>query len=313
MQQSARRVALGATLGFCAFGIGCGDKTDAPLSPSIHTPPIADAVTPELLAQLRPDGTFDVTIAALAGEIGSEQATALAWAWVADYAAFNRSLFEREHGARVDVATLTPCGAPTYTATPYVDVPNAPAYVRNVMGPYWLVAFCAPNGVVQVSIGVAARTENTVANGHVAYHGVYGNDFRVMGVPLGAVVPVSAERAAALAFVLTGRRVSGVPELVRQEWQIFPQNARWRVPLEAPVGGTGLSSHRELIVAEVFIGYGGSRNKEVIETPVASQPTEAVWRVAMPDQEFRTQELRVPVAPGRAVLFEGFVPRLPGG
>lgn len=236
-------------------------------------------------------------------EISAAQAVELATVWVRDFGPMNQGFFERFHRAAIDFASVKPCGRTLYAATPYDVVPAAaPPEIHNLFGPYWLVTFCSWAGIPQLSIGVAARTELTVSDGHLVFPRRAGNDFKPDAIPPAVSLPLSPERAAELAFEMTGRRIAHVPTLLEPGRGIYPQGARWNVQLESSVR-LKTTSGRALLTDELYVGSNGVDDREAILVPAAVQP-------AVDTARFVTSlggavgALPVAVLPGRPLRFE---------
>lgn len=167
-----------------------------------------------------------------------------------------RTSLERQHGGRIDFAALRPCGRSYLADTPFEEVdPAMPNFIRNAYGPWWLVPLCGGDGRPRVSVGVAGySTDVRVEDGRLIIPRVHGNEFVWRGVPTGAELPVSPERAAVAAAEAAGGRVAGVPELLLGMHE-HPLAARWRVPLDRdavvrPIEGGPPVRTRALLVVQ---------------------------------------------------------------
>ena len=88
-------------------------------------------------------------------------------------------------------------------------------------------------------------------------------------VEMGIEPLITAERAARIAAGRTGRRVSGVPELVNPRFG--GMLARWRVPLETPVVVLGFRSGETDTLSFVMVGRDWD-SEPLDESPKALRP-----------------------------------------
>lgn len=298
-------------LGILVAALACGEQSPT-ITPPERLPDISAAVTPSLLQELNAAGEFNLRPPTEVGDITPSYAKQLATAWARQFGPFIQSALSRDHGSPIEVAALMPCGRPVYAASPYALIePDAPAYVVNSFGAYWLVPLCAPSGELQVSLGVAAQTQAQLRNGLIHFDEAYGNEFKPSAVPRGTEYPMTAERAARLAAATTGVRVAGVPELIRAERGYYPQYSRWRVPLETPVTARGRSSNTTAQLTHLFLGYAGPRTPEDAMIPLGDQPSVVDASFPLPiaaaDQEPTYKTFHARVRAGRPLKFEGIV------
>src|SRR5439155_25681504 len=104
-------------------------------------------------------------------------------------------------------------------------------------GPYWLVQFCSPAGVYQISVAVSAYDQGftLTADGYLRFPKYSGSNFRAEGIPVTFNgLPISPERAVSIAYATTHVRVASVPRL-EMPFLIEPvQASKWRLVLERP-------------------------------------------------------------------------------
>lgn len=249
----------------CISLAGCGkDSGTLPAAPRVDGPALDAVVTGAARSNLV-NGSF-VLSAMSSGEtpeITATQAEALAMAWRTDFGPWVQGFLDEGHGGPVPLAQLTVCGKTLYVRSHY-EMPPATAMADPVVaahvrgyGPWWLVSLCEPGGGTDVVLAVSAyATDLSVADGHIVVPRIGGNWFIPLGVrPDEALLP-TPEDAAVRAAQATGRRISGVPELVMTAWGV-PQLAQWRLTVEAPAAiqrGDGQSvAVREFYVGRPFI------------------------------------------------------------
>jgi hypothetical protein len=235
---------------------GCRENQPGlPLTPPGVATELNAALTPSVRAALRPDGTFNTTVAdqAAGSQITEAQATQLATAFGKAYAVHSRTYLEAEHKARIDFGKLAPCGRAMYASSPYRAAAEAPTYVRNVVAPRWFITLCV-DGVPSLSVAVAAlATELRVETNRnrIVFPSPHGNEFLAQGIPpewQGALA-ISPEQAAILAHGVTGHHVDQVPRLTIVDPDWIPQAAQWVIHLDGPV-----QAAQAAVTRRVFVG-----------------------------------------------------------
>jgi hypothetical protein len=272
-------------------------------------------LTSEAARHLNAEGQFILSAPAAGAVpmITEAEAKVRAVAWARDFGSFNRSYLEKYHGAPIDFTKLQACSRAYFAASPYEDLPaGVPNFVRNYLGPQWLVSLCAADGTPQVSLAIAAySTDVTVESGHLKQAPFGGAEHFWEGISRGTELPVAPERAAELAARLTGRRVAAVPELVLSDAHYAPQYARWRIVLDDPALFRSLKSGTSIRTAEVYIGADKYFKNVDFAVPDAAAPRERIkrYRVLGPNGlGVETARSRAAVRAGRPHGFEPATP-----
>lgn len=217
------------------------------------------SVTGEAASAIGSDGLFIMTHRTSRGEINEADAVRLAAAFWHDNARFLLSVVERDRGSTI-ADELRPCPRAFYARSAYDAVPaNAPAAFRKVVGSHWIVGMCE-GSAQQVAIAVSvAATDAVVGSGEVRLHHPGNANFFVMGVPVGAQIPMTPESIADFTAKRTSMRLSMVPELVMRPYPNSPLVALWQVTLEAAVRVKGVSTKssrdREVLFAGPANGW----------------------------------------------------------
>jgi hypothetical protein len=190
-----------------------------------------------------------------AAEITGDNARKLATAFVADAGSDFTDALQKDRGAPIHFAGLRPCARAYYVESAYVDVPaTVPDLMHKELGPQWLVGLCYGD-VEEVSVAVSAYATDAVldADGVSLVDGGDGN-FLVMGVPVGAEIPMAPEGVANLAAQSSKRRVALVPRLIMRPRPEAAMLAIWQVTLEASVTVLGTDTHTLRSEASLFAG-----------------------------------------------------------
>lgn len=234
------------------------------------TGPAADAIAPNGQIQLAapPSGGEE-------RELTAAEAVAFASAWTRDYAPMSRQWLEETHGGSINFQRLQACGRPLYARSGVKPAPNTvPEPFRRISGPWWLVTLCNA-GSPALSVAVSAwATDLTFVRGKLHFPLVSGSEVFGVGISAGHVgeYPISPEAAIEIAAAQTGKRVSGVPELITPLPRDGPpQLARWRMTLEAASlvhTNSGNRSTSELFVHPTRLG-----GREIVASvAMATQP-----------------------------------------
>lgn len=266
----------------------CGE--DSRLAPKPRLT-VRDATVGE--ARLSLDGTGRFTFAAPISppgyppEIDQITATGLALAWAKDLAPLVKEGLEAERGDTIDLPGLRPCMRVLYARSalrpPAQEVAADPAgsIFARAYGSYWLVPLCAPGGEAAVMVAVSTLSHGiTDQAGRLSLPPIGGEWFHWKGIPRHQVseLPVSPERAVVLAFLVSGKRVKALPELVIPDRRDgFPYDARWRMPLEDTTT-VSLESGRRRQTAEIFARWELRKELETLELPAPTQPTRKDFR-----------------------------------
>jgi hypothetical protein len=102
----------------------------------------------------------------------------------------------------------------------------------------------------------ALATDLRVEQGEIRFPSVFGNEFKIVGVPAGwdGPIPISPERAIVMAGARSGRQVEAVPELVGPDLRrAYPQAAAWRLSLGRASG----SANPRYAGDALYVGVGG--------------------------------------------------------
>ncbi len=239
------------------LAVACGDRR----LPTATDPGTIGSkyLTGEAATRLNANGQFTLPapVPGAFPEISATQAQALAVVFVSRFLPDVQPDLERQHGGKIDLGRLQPCGRTFYESSAYTDVAGAiPNWARKGVGPFWMVSFCAPAGDEQVSVAVSSfDTDLSIIDGLIRFPQRDGMSLYPTGVSPSVVsIPASPERAAQLAASLTGRRVAQVPELVRFSISDMPQIGRWRITLDGPAHVRGDSTGTVSDTPELYVG-----------------------------------------------------------
>jgi hypothetical protein len=239
-------------------------------------------VTGEAARALNSSGQFVLPLptAVVEGrEISEQQAVALATSLLRIFGPSGLTMYERDRGAKINLAALEPCSRAYYADTPYEPLAEGVFFpLRKLLGSWWLVSMCAPGEVPTISIAVSAlATDVSLEPTQFAVQAGNGT-FVPYGIPVKVVgAPIPPEMAVQLAAEATGKRVSRVPELVLPPYPWSPQAARWRIVLDAPVTLRGTRSGQVRTTTELFVGHGQGWPTILLEAPnPAAQPQPAL-------------------------------------
>lgn len=291
----------------CAVGVGaCSHAAPTAVMPTTVS---RDWVTGAAAEALGPDGRFILPGPRSPGplEISEANARAQAVGWarmiaqitpaggIQTFAPGNGLEFapggsglERDYGGKIPFAQLRDCGRSLYAESGYAPVPvDAPRFVLNGFGAYWIVRLCAPAGEIPVVLAVSTTSEFVVLDGRLQPSPsarAMGNEFRSVAIPRGTPeYPLEPEAAVAVAFRTTGRRVSEIPVFVQRVADygrpepFYPQNGRWHITLESPVHGVGAPSGTEYVTRDVMVSWPeGTGPDTTLLVALAAQPDTAL-------------------------------------
>ncbi|HKG93283.1 MAG TPA: hypothetical protein VKA84_15360, partial [Gemmatimonadaceae bacterium] len=271
---------------FLTWAAACRDERPAVASPESKVN--QEWVTGAAAAALNPNGQFVLPPPETGPEpeLSEGQAVTLATAFIRFHGPWLRGAWEADHGAPVDLAALSRCGRTYYAATPYEPVPEGTSEsLRLYYGSQWLVTFCAPSGVPQVSVSVSAlATDLRVEKDHIAPQPL---GFFAVGIPLkySTIIPITPEAAVKLAAQATGRRVSAIPQLIMAAHPSSPQVAKWRVVLDLPVQARGTHSARALTTREFYVGPDDSWQWIGLQIPDPTVQRQQTFKDGVPGAE----------------------------
>lgn len=209
-----------------------------------------------------------------------------------------RSHLERGHGGPIDIARLRTCGRSYFVESPFEALPAEIAVpAKKHFGSWWVVGLCGLGTQTQVSIAVSVHaTDLRVENGELRFPRIFGNEFKIVGVPptWDGAIPVSPEKAIGVAGKHSGRKVAAVPYLVGPDLRrAYPQAAAWRLALgttSAP--GEQLRGGGDVL----YMGVGGG----LVGVPDVDQPA----RLMAPASS-AAAATRVPLPTTAAILRAG--------
>jgi hypothetical protein len=236
-------------------------------------------VTGEALAALQRNGEIRIPdLHATDGtEIDETRAFELSRAYMHDYVPLALELYEEDRGASIDLAALTPCPRAFYVAGNYDLASDVVSNVgRKVLSGHWLVSYCNRERVPIISISLSAlAVDVSIIEGPIEMPNPGGN-FITFGVTVGVTaVPPSPESAIEAVAILTGRKVSKVPQLVPAHFPFSPQVAKWHITLDDSVDIRGVTSGTHERTADLYYGFGDDWNSVRLQRGIpASASTE---------------------------------------
>lgn len=197
-------------------------------------------VTPAVAAHLDSRGFFpeQQPEAGYAVTRTRSDAVSIARDFVAANAATDAIWWRGQHGGPIDAGRLRTCGRTQYASSAYVPAAMTTTQPLRISAVgYFSVTFCAPDGTPQIEVTVPVEPNQLVGVTPSRFDGVLAS---AIPIELRYQPALSAEDAVRIAVARTGRRVSGIPELVTARFTYEP--ARWRVPLESAVTVYGLET-----------------------------------------------------------------------
>ncbi len=191
-----------------------------------------------------------------AGEIDGKHAIALAVAFWHDARRYVIGTVSADRGAQVHGEELTPCGRAYYAASAYQSTEAASSTaLKKAKGSHWLVGLCY-HGVQEVVVAVSAQAQDVEvlqASANALSHPGRSNFF-AMGVPVGAEIPISPEKAVTVAAERTGERISAVPRLRMRPFPSSPLLAVWELRIEREVEVQLTKTHRTTVANLLYSG-----------------------------------------------------------
>ena len=267
------RFLLAAVLAACG-----GDAS--PLSPDS----IVDAkyVAGEALAALQRNG--EIRLPDLHATDGSEvsevRAFDLARAFMHDYGDLALEQYEVDRGASIDLAALRTCPRAFYVTGSYdVNAGEVSDIGRRYIGAHWLVSFCNHDGAPIISISLSARAVDVTIQHPPNELPAPGSNFFSAGIPIAVTaVPPSPESVIKAVAVLTGKRVTKIPQLIPAHIPFSAQVAKWRITIEDSVNIRGLTSGTRERTAELYYGFGDDWKSVGLQRGIpAIDPTEIFY------------------------------------
>jgi hypothetical protein len=222
--------------------IACGEEAAVPTEPvdAGTLKSYADLAVPRAIGSGGLLASAELNRRATEPSAGAQitEATARQFAGIAahQFGPMLKGYLEEGHGGPISVGSLRVCGRSYFVESPFKALPAEIAMpAKKQFGSWWVVALCSAGGQTQVSVAVSVYdTDLRVESGELRFPRIYGNDFKIVGVPPSwdGAVPVSPERAIVMAGKHSGRKVAEVPFLVGPDLnRAYPQAAGWRLPL----------------------------------------------------------------------------------
>jgi hypothetical protein len=292
----------------------CEDTSSRLVEPEAAPPPIRAYVTPEVAAQLTPEGRFridDPPLPTEAPTIDARRAGEQALAYVRTLAPHFGQDWERGHGGPIDYARLAVDPRIFLAASPYGPIPEGSFHsaYRRAWGPFYIVRLTSggePAIVVAVSV---FNTDVTVERGRAIASPFGGNEFFASGIPADPerAAVVSPEQAVHDVGRRLDVRVVRSPALVglgHHERQWSPVAPLWRLWLDREVAVRGRKQGAARRSREIYIGHHGR-----FFLPTGEQPaTQRSWFMTGPPWPGPTVPVEIPVNPGSVVRYEEVVP-----
>jgi hypothetical protein len=245
---------------------GCSDQGGPAPSDVVDQGDLRTYAAPSVSGLLDRGGLLssgDLTRAAQQGQAPGallDERTARVFAEVAAhrFGPMLRGYLERGHGGPIRIAALRVCGRSYFAQSPYQPLADAIASpARKQFGSWWIVGLCGATEGTQVSVAVSAfATDLRIEQGEIRFPNVFGNEFKIVGVPAGwdGAIPVSPERAIVMAGARSGRQVEAVPVLVGPDLRrAYPQAAAWRLSLGRASGPANPQYGGDAL----YVGVGG--------------------------------------------------------
>jgi hypothetical protein len=265
---------------FLAVLVACADPIRHDPVAVDETVSLTAALTAEAASQMV-DGGFPGVPSIREGAITPERARMIAEAWLDQFAAYNWTAIERQHGGPIDASRLRASDRILLAESPYGDLPaDAPVPVRNVLSDYYLIAF-EDDGVPKLVVGVSAAASGVkLLDDRIVFTTHSGNEFRVSGIPqrYREQITIEPERAVLIAYSAYGARVASPPRFITRGFRYSPILGTWKVDLE------------DSTVA--LVGWDGS-----ILVPATEQPVAESIGIRSPVDGTRST-LVVPLRPG---------------
>jgi hypothetical protein len=268
---------------------GCGD---GPTEPRFVQPDVRSWVAGAAAQALDANGHFvfpPPEIATPFPVITEARARDLAAAYVWTFATnpgFASLLQVQRGGASTDLSAPEPASRVEFAESPYEPVTtetSAPS--RRSYGPFFVVRMLE-RGMPFLSLRVSAyATDVNIANGMLVFPSHSGGEFDWFGIPPAIVDqnPISPEVATETVAKATGAKVDEVPVLVAPHRDYAFQFARWKLRLDRPVTLRVVSSGRQVLGREVYVGLSlGPREPAVFYVPTETQPTRDTVPLAPP-------------------------------
>jgi hypothetical protein len=252
----------------------------------MQPPALAQVVTPGVMARVNAKGEF---ILAQHGdsadaEISADQAKELVAAFWHDGGRSQQYGAGLDRGAAVHWTELVPCVRAYYVTSAYSRLQSdAPLIIRKALGPQWLVGLCYVD-VEEVVVSISAfATDARIGHSQFRLEDPGVGNFGVMGVPVGAEIPVAPEDIAQLAAEQTNRRLAEVPLLVMRPFPKGAVTAVWQIDLDAPIAARGQVSGDERSLKKLFAGHLNGWSKPTLAAEI---PNSNANRSDDEDQKF---------------------------
>lgn len=236
----------------------CGSDTEVAVPATVASSnQLRQVLSPRAAASLDRNGNFVLPQHgdSATAEISGTQAKALAFAYWRDAAEWLEDGVSRDRGALVHAHDLQPCARAYYATSAYAVLEaDAPLLIRKTLGPQWLVGLCY-QGTEEVIFGVSAyATDAKLGSGRVHLIDPGVGNFTIMGVPLGAEIPMPPERVAQFVAQKTSERLADAPLLVMRPFPKGSVTALWKIDLESPVSVTSTVGNQHRKTQTLFAG-----------------------------------------------------------
>ena len=259
---------------------GCGD---GPTEPRFVQPDVRNWVTGIAAQAVDGNGHFTFPVPQIAtpySVITPTRARDLSAAYVATFGpnpSFVSVLQVQRGGATTNLDVTEPSGRVEFAESPYEPVtPETSGASRRSYGPFFIVRMLE-KGAPVLSLRVSAyATDVTIGNGTLVFPAESGGEFDWFGIPPAIVDqnPISPEVATETVAKATGAKVDTLPVLVAPHRDYAFQFARWKLRLDRPVTLRVVSSGRQVVGREVYVGLSlGPREPAVFYVPAEIQAT----------------------------------------
>lgn len=291
----------------------CGD----PVAPRIVLPDSVrlECVVGPAAAALSASGQFNFSFTAVAGEVDSAGAIALAdtylrWVILSPGSAQARDAMQQLRQEAIAWTSLNRCRPITRSDAVFGPVADATDPVlQRFIAAKWIVPLCESSGAQSIVIEVSARATDVHASetGLVYDSDAHGEEFKAYPQPARfAGLYLSPESAVATAFAFARRRVNAIPLPVMRGTAggvLFVAAAsRWLVTLEDSVEVVAEVSGRRLFVRDLWVSRDSAFNPVVL-IPSPGQPAFVPMYEATDGPTSPTPRI-VQVPTRRPVLFE---------
>ena len=190
-------------------------------------------------------------------EISAGRAAELTRAYLTTFGRLRKGSWEEWRGQKILVENLKVCGRITFARSSYEPAsPIRTLWGRKQIGSWRRVTLCdgkLPEVVFAVSLH---NTDLSIdARGWVVQPEASGVNFKRIGIPRGAVLPIPPEVAVRMAAIESRARVASVPEFVMLPKPAAPWLGAWQMTMEKALRLVGLTSGVRATTARLSVGY----------------------------------------------------------